>query len=249
MDEPILVTGGTGTLGRVLVERLRAGGATPRVLSRKPGEGRVVGDLASGDGIDAALADARTILHLASSPKGDAAAAATLIDAARRAGTEPQLIYISIVGIDRVPLPYYRAKLEVEGLVEASGLPWTILRATQFPDLLVSLFGRFSRSPVLPVATGVAFQPVDAHDVAERLVELAAGPPKGRAPDMGGPEILPMEELARRWLAATSRRRPVLPVPIPGVIGKALRAGANLTPEHADGRLTFEQYLAAGARA
>jgi uncharacterized protein YbjT (DUF2867 family) len=164
MDEPILVTGGTGTLGRVLVERLRARGAMPRVLSRKQGEGRVVGDLATGDGLDVALAGARTILHLASSPEGDAAAAASLIDAARRAGTEPHLVFISIVGIDRIPLPYYRAKLEVERLVEASGLPWTVLRATQFPDLLVSLFGVLARSPVLPVAKGVAFQPVDVHD-------------------------------------------------------------------------------------
>jgi uncharacterized protein YbjT (DUF2867 family) len=153
----------------VLVERLRARGATPRVLSRKPGERRVVGDLATGDGLDADLASVRTVLHLASSPKSDADAAATLIDAARRAGTEPHLIYISIVGIDRIPLPYYRAKLEVERLVEASGLPWTALRATQFPDLLVSLFGS--------LAKGVAFQPVDVHDVAERLVDLPAGSP------------------------------------------------------------------------
>jgi uncharacterized protein YbjT (DUF2867 family) len=249
MDEPILVTGGTGTLGRVLVERLRARGAMPRVLSRKQGEGRVVGDLATGDGLDVALAGARTILHLASSPEGDAAAAASLIDAARRAGTEPHLVFISIVGIDRIPLPYYRAKLEVERLVEASGLPWTVLRATQFPDLLVSLFGVLARSPVLPVAKGVAFQPVDVHDVAQRLVELASGPPRGRVADMGGPEVLPMDDLARRWLAATGRRRPVLPLPIPGAIGKALRAGANLTPEHAAGSITFERYLAAGARA
>ncbi len=162
-------------------------GLDPRVLSRRPGEGRVTGDLRTGAGLDAAVRGASVILHCATAPRGDTAAAAALVAAARRGGDIRHLVHISIVGVDRVPLTYYREKLAVERLVKTAGLPWTILRATQFHDLLVRIFSALRRSPVLPVLAGVAFQPVDVRDVAARLVELALGDPAGRVPDLGGP--------------------------------------------------------------
>jgi len=156
MDGPILVTGGTGTLGRASVERLRAVGRQLRVLSRHAGPGRCVGDLTSDVGIDDAVRGATAIVHCATGPRGDTALTRTLIDAARRSGNHPHLLYISIVGIDRVPLGYYREKLAVERLVEGAGLPWTIQRSTQFHDLLDRLFRALSHSPVLPVPAGTS---------------------------------------------------------------------------------------------
>lgn len=243
MDGPILVTGGTGTLGRAVVQRLRETGRPHRVLSRRAGPGLVSGDLADGRGIDDAVRDSTAILHLASQPKHDVAITRTLVEAARRHGG-PHLVFVSIVGIDRVPLPYYREKLAVEGLVEASGLPFTTLRATQFHDLLDALFGAVSRAGVLPVLAGARFQPVDVRDVAGRLVELVSAGAGGRMPDFGGPQVRAMDELARTWLRATGRRRPVVPLRLPGGLARAVRAGGLTAPEHPDGLLTFEDYLA-----
>lgn len=240
----ILVTGGTGTLGRALVARLRADGRTPRVLSRRPGDGRLVGDLETGAGLPDALRGVDTVVHAATRFGHDVPAAARLLKAARDAEVR-HLVLISIVGIDRVPFRYYRDKLRVEHLVEDGDVPWSILRATQFHDLLAMLFGALSRSPVLPVLAEAPFQPVDVHDVADRLAALTTARPAGRVPDLAGPEIRPMADLARVWLRATGRHRAVLPVRAPGAFARAVRAGGLVAPEHADGRTTFEQFLIA----
>jgi uncharacterized protein YbjT (DUF2867 family) len=100
------------------------------------------------------------------------------------------------------------------------------------------------RSPVLPVLAGASFQPVDVRDVADRLVGLAAGAPAGRAADLGGPQVRSMADLARTWSGARGRRRAVLPVRLPGGFARAVRAGGLVTPEHADGRINFEEFLA-----
>ena len=256
----ILVTGGTGTLGRVVVERLRERDHLPRVLSRRAGEGRVVGDLETGAGVAEAVRGLDAVVHAASRPGHDVAQAETLLAALRaertrratgslattetRGHADPHLVFVSIVGVDRVPLAYYRDKVEVERLVAAAGVPWTVLRATQFHDLLTMLFGVLGRSPVLPVLAGASFQPVDVRDVADRLADLVTGAPVGRAPDLGGPQVRSMADLARAWAAATGRRRAVLPVRLPGRLARAVRDGGLITPEHADGRITFEEFLA-----
>ncbi len=248
MNGTILVTGATGTLGRAVVDRLRASGAPTRALSRHAGPDRVVGDLRTGAGVDEALRGVSVILHAATGPRGDVELTRTLIDAARRVGGHPHLVYISIVGIDRIPLHYYRQKVAGELLVENSGLPWTIQRATQFHDLLVRIFGGLARSPIVPVLSATSIQPVDVREVAERLIPLVTNNAVGRVPDMGGPEVRTMADLARAWLSSTGKRRAVLPVRAPGALGANLRAGAQLTPEHADGRITFEEYLAEQSR-
>jgi uncharacterized protein YbjT (DUF2867 family) len=238
----ILVTGGTGTLGRPVVRRLRGEGHEVRVLSRHAPPYAV--DLRRGGGaLDAAVEGVDTVVHCATTVRGgDEAAAAHLIAAARRAGVA-HLVHISIVGVDRVPLGYYRSKLAVERLVEESGLGWTVLRATQFHDLLALLFGALSRPPVLLLPAGVPDQPVEVTEVADRLAELALGSPAGRVPDMGGPEVRTLESLARAYLAATGRRRALWPVRLPGRTYRAYRAGGHLTPERAVGKGTFEEYL------
>jgi uncharacterized protein YbjT (DUF2867 family) len=240
----ILVTGGTGTLGRLVTERLRADGHETRVLSRRA-QPYAVDLRAGGGGLDAAVADVDTIVHCASSPRGgDEQAARHLVEAARRAGVR-HLVYISIVGVDRVPFGYYRTKLAVERLIEESGLGWTVLRTTQFHDLLLQLFQVLAKPPVMPVPAGVPDQPLEVAEVAGRLVELALGEPVGRAEDMGGPEVRSVESLARAYLAATGRRRPVVRVPLWGGAYRAFSAGGHLAPERAVGKGTFEEFLTA----
>ncbi|MDQ3990030.1 MAG: NAD(P)H-binding protein, partial [Actinomycetota bacterium] len=136
----VLVTGGTGTLGRAVVARLRDGGHQVRVASRRPGAARVVVDLCSGAGVDGAVAGVDAIVHCATTDgAADVPLTRTLVDGARRAGT-PHLVFVSIVGVDRIPLGYYRAKLAAERVVEESELGWTVLRATQFHDLIAWLW-------------------------------------------------------------------------------------------------------------
>lgn len=247
----ILVTGGTGTLGRPLVHRLLDDGHDVRSLSRRPHTGTELPrprsyavDLRDGTGLPEALAGVDAIVHCASAPAGgDMEAAGRLVQAAKAAGV-PHLVYISIVGVDRVPLGYYRTKLAVERLIEDSGIGWTVLRTTQFHDLVLRIVKAGARSPVLPVPTGVRVQPVDVREVAARLAELASGPPAGRVPDLGGPEVLTARDLVRSTLEAGGRHRLLVPLWLPGPTAAALRRGGNLTPEHAEGRRTYAEFLA-----
>jgi uncharacterized protein YbjT (DUF2867 family) len=258
IEGPILVTGGTGTLGRALTRRLLDSGRHVRLLSRQPRPADadlalnwVVADLTTGAGLESALRGAGTVIHCASdgrTPGADLEAANRLLAAAAGAhggpGGGPHLVYVSIVGVDRVPLRYYREKLAVEQLIERSGLPWTVLRATQFHQLLLSMLERLARLPVMPVPAGTSFQPVDVAEVAAQLVRLASGPPVGRAPDLGGPQVRATTDLARSYLRSRGRRRAVLPVRLPGRIARAYRAGGHLAPGHRAGGRTWDQFLA-----
>ncbi|MFK4803274.1 SDR family oxidoreductase [Streptomyces sp. MPA0124] len=238
----ILVTGGTGTLGRLVTQRLRADGHDVRVLSRHS-EPYAVDLREGGDGLETALAGVDTVVHCATTQRGgDERSAANLVAAARRAGVT-HLVFISIVGVDRVPLGYYRTKLAAEKLVEESGLGWTVLRATQFHDLVVRVLGALAGLPVVVLPAHASDQPVEAAEVADRLAELARGGPAGRVADMGGPEVRTVESLARAYLGATGRRRAVVNVPLAGKTYHAFRAGGHLAPGHAVGRRTFEEYL------
>ncbi len=238
----ILVTGGTGTLGRLVTERLRADGHEVRVLSRHA-QPYAVDLRKGGPALDAALESVDTVVHCATSAGGgDEEAAARLIAAARRAGVR-HLVYISIVGVDRVPFGYYRSKLAVERLVEESGLGWTVLRATQFHDLLVRVLGMLAKSPVVLLPARVKDQPIEVAEVAARLAELALDDPAGRVDDMGGPEVRTFDSLARAYLKATGRRRVVLRVPLRGKAYDGFRSGGHLAPGHAVGKGTFEEYL------
>ncbi|WP_018548973.1 SDR family oxidoreductase [Streptomyces sp. LaPpAH-108] len=241
----ILVTGGTGTLGRHVVGRLREGGHAVRVLSRHA-EPYAVDLRAGGPALDAALTGVDTVVHCASSPRGgDEQAADRLIAAARRAGTA-HLVYISIVGVDRVPLGYYRTKLAVERRIEESGLGWTVLRTTQFHDLVATALRALTAPPLSLLPAGLSDQPVEVTEVASHLAELALTAPAGRVPDMGGPEVRSLRSLAHAYLHATGRRRLLAEVPLAGRTYRAFRGGGHLAPEEAVGKVTFEEYLAAG---
>jgi uncharacterized protein YbjT (DUF2867 family) len=256
-NHPILVTGGTGTLGRLVVGRLRDAGREVRVLSRQargPEEGVefVTGDLDTGDGVEAAVAGAGTIIHCAGSQKGDEVKARHVVEAASAAGTR-HLVHISVVGVDRVPVAsavdramfgYVASKRAAEEVVAGSGVPWTTLRATQFHDLMLTTASGMAKLPVIPVPSGFRFQPVDAGEVATRLVELALGSPAGLVPDIAGPRVYDMGDLVRAYLRANGKHRLLVPLRLPGKAARAFRGGANLSPDRAVGRLTWEDFLA-----
>lgn len=231
-----------------MVSRLRATSADVRVLTRDPerGEGHATGNLATGEGLEAAVAGVDTIIHCATNARFhrvDFDGTAMLLDQARRHHVK-HLIYISIVGIDRNPFAYYRTKLRVEQLIADSGVPWTLLRATQFHDLVLGLVSRLAKLPVAPVPKGFSFQPVDTDAVAERLMTLAGKEPVGRVRDVGGPRVDPIGDLLQVYCAAAGKSRTVLPIGIPGKVGKAFRSGENLLgPGGEVIGTTFDEFL------
>jgi uncharacterized protein YbjT (DUF2867 family) len=257
MASLILVTGGTGRLGHLVVPLLRDAGGQVRVLSRRPHAGTdeieyVTGDLAKDEGVAAAVSGAEIIVHCADSFKGGADMTRNLVRAASKAGTR-HLVNVSVVGADKIPVvssidramfSYFGSQLAIEQVVADSGLPWTTQRATQFYDALLLVGRAMAKLPVIPVAAGFRFQPVDTGEVAVRLAELALGPPAGLAPDMAGPKVYGMGELIRGYLQARGKHRPMVAVRLPGQAARAIRAGANLAQDQAVGRRTWEEFLA-----
>ena len=254
MTTSILVTGGTGTLGRPVAQRLRDAGASVTVLSRRPREAAegiryAAGDLSTGAGIAAAVRGAEVIVHCAGSSKGDEQKTRTLVGAAKDAA---HIVLISVVGADRVPqasvvdralFGYYAMKLATERVVERSGIGYTTLRATQFHDLILIVARALAKSPVIPAPPGFRFQPVDVTEVGEQMAELALGSPSGLVPDMAGPKIYTVPELVNAYLRAAGLRRRLVPLPIPGQAARAIRGGANLAPDRAVGKRTWEEFL------
>jgi uncharacterized protein YbjT (DUF2867 family) len=251
----ILVTGGTGQLGRELVPLLRSRGSSVRITSRglappdvPPGEWARV-DWNEASTVAAALAGVTTVIHTASgSPAGERTTATALLRAIRFLPKAPHLVYISIVGVDEIPMAYYRSKHHVEQAFSRSSVPFTLLRATQFHSLLAQLLAGLARLPVMLLPRGVRFQPVAISVVAERLADLAAGSPQGRVADLGGPEVRSLSQLAQSYLRAKGRRKRIQEVALPGRFLAALRAGKNLVPDSPESGPTFEDYLADLAR-
>ena len=257
----VLVTGGTGTLGSFVVTQLRDAGCRVRALSRhsrEPTEGieYMASDLTTGEGVEPAVEGVEVIVHLAGGQKGDDVKTQNLVRAAARVGT-PHLVYISVVGADSIPVVsgidramfgYFASKRAAERVVVDSGLPWTTLRATQFHELSLLTAQFMAKLPVLPVPAGFRFQPVAAEEVATRLAQLALGAPSGLVPDFGGPKVYGMDEMLRVYLRAAGKRRPLISIWAPGKAARAIRAGANLNPERAAGRQTWEQFVAERVR-
>lgn len=248
----VLVTGGTGALGRQVVKQLHETGHRAIVLSRKPGEGPDwrQGDLASGAGLGDAVEGVQSIVHAGSATTQphryhatDVEGTRRLVEAAARAGVG-HLVYVSIVGMEGVRYPYYGHKLGAEAVVKEGAVPWSILRATQFHTLIEIFLRGFSVIPgLLAAPLGWKFQPVDTRDVAARLVEVVGRPPGVMLPDYGGPEVRDFRSLAASWLKATKSRRRLVNLPLPMQFSRQFAAGKLLCPDHKDGRITWERYL------
>jgi uncharacterized protein YbjT (DUF2867 family) len=251
----VLLTGASGLLGRHLLTRrgarehsIRAMRHRASVAESHQGVLEVSGDLATGEGVAAALSGVDVVLHAASDPRGDSRrtdveGTARLVAAAADAGVR-HLVYVSIVGVDRIPITYYRHKHEAEQLVARATVPWTIVRATQFHDFMDRLFARLTRYPIAVVPAGIVGQPIDVDEFADVLWELLARGPAGRAPDVAGPQVLSYREMLADWLLAQRMQKLVIPLPLPGKVGRALRRGEGTAPRHPVGRLTWEAWLA-----
>jgi uncharacterized protein YbjT (DUF2867 family) len=248
----VLVTGGTGALGREVVKQLREAGHRAIVFSRKPGEGPDwrQGDLATGAGIAEAVRGARAIIHAGSATTQPRRYAATDVEGTRRLVQEAakagagHLVYVSIVGMEGVNYPYYRYKLAAEQVVKEAIVPWSILRATQFHTLMEIFLRGFSSVPGLAlVPFAWKFQPVDTRCVAARLLGVVNREPAGMLPDFGGPEVRDFRSIAASWLRARRLRKLLVDLPLPMRFSRQFAQGRLLCPEHKDGKVSWEQYL------
>jgi uncharacterized protein YbjT (DUF2867 family) len=243
----VLVTGASGNLGSAVLPRLVKDGHEVHPMSRRTRPGWVTADLGTGEGLAEAVRGVDVIVHLASSPtrtrNTDVEGTRRLVAAAAAAGVR-HLLFISIVGIDRVPLPYYKLKIETEAVIRAGGVPFTILRAAQFPSLVDTLLTFSAKLGPLLIDRKLMFQPIAVEDVADRIADLLAGPTGGIV-EVAGPRAEHLEALARHWLRARKSKRPVWPIRIPGRFGRELRAGALTTKAEPTGVRTWRDYLAA----
>ena len=246
MRAKIAVAGGTGVLGRHVVETAGQRGHDVVTLSRDTGV-----DLVAGTGLDVALdgvdavVDVASIATQAARPSKEFFAAATghLLAAEKAAGVGHH-VAISIVGADKAPYGYYAGKMLQERLVTESDIPWTLLRATQFHEFVGQVMERLKLGPVV-IAPRMLCQPVAAREVAQRLVELVEAGPSGRVPDLGGPREEQMVDMLRAFKAATGAKGWILPVPFPGALGRALRDGTLVAGPDADhGTQTYADWLA-----
>jgi uncharacterized protein YbjT (DUF2867 family) len=260
--DTVLVTGGTGHLGRDVVSRLK-GSYRVRVLARSPGSDPDVewirGDLATGDGIAEALAASQTVIHAAtlspaarrgyivpkdlwSSPSSvDRDGTARLLEQAGAAGVR-HLIYISIVGIDKPRVPYLRRKLEAEYLVRQAPVPWSIARAAQFHWLLDRMLGKMARLPIVPLPD-MSMEPVDTTDFADYLVEAVGKGPSGRLTDFGGPEVLTFTQMFDQWQEIRKHPTRTMRVPLPSAARDAATAMSVTGRGSRHGKITWAEWL------
>lgn len=257
----ICVAGGTGQVGREVVRQAVEGGHRVAVLSRRPpapgeagrddGAEYFRGDVTTGEGLAAALAGADVVIDCLEGQSGRALknfadGGARLLAAAQDAGVR-KAVMLSIVNCDRSSFGYYKSKAAKEQVYERSELETLVLRATQFHSLLAGVFAAGARIRLVPVVKGARFQPIAPAEVATELLESALEAPSGvrhRVRTVVGPEIVGMRELAHSWRQATGARGRVVELPLPGGLGKYLRAGLNLAPGERHGTQTFEGWLA-----
>ena len=245
----IVVIGGSGFIGKQLVADLRR--QEHEAVAASPSTG--VNTL-TGEGLAEALVGAETVVDVANAPSFEDGAVLeffersgrNLLAAGRRAGVRHHVV-LSIVGTDRlVENGYFRAKMAQEALVKASGLPYTIVRATQFFEFIATIAegSVVGDRLIVPEAD---FQPIAAADVAAALADVAVAPPQNGTLEIAGPDKRPFRDFIARRLVALGDRRDVLADRGARYFGAALEPG-SLVPTHAAaarlGRTHFEAWLA-----
>ncbi|WP_426309636.1 SDR family oxidoreductase [Cellulosimicrobium sp. E-16] len=243
------MTGGTGTIGRHVVAELAARGHEVRALSRHAE--RYAVDLTTGAGLTAALAGVDVVVDASNASSSTADARATLVDGTRRllaaehdAGVQHHVL-VSIVGCHDVPMAYYGVKVEQERAVSAGEVPWTVVAVTQFHEFVAGTLAGAARRGVVPLLRAPV-QPVAAQDAASAVADAAERAPRRSTTTVAGPEVLDLRDAARAWRAATGSRALPVRVPLPGKLGRALRAGGLTDPRpDARGTTTFAGWLAA----
>ncbi|NUB89580.1 NAD(P)H-binding protein [Haloterrigena sp. SYSU A121-1] len=254
----VLLTGATGTLGTALRPRLCDAGREVVAASRSPPTdgGTDVEwtalDLVDGTGIRDAVADVDAVVHAATAPQGDTEAVDVrgterLLEAAADAGVS-NVVYVSIVGVDEIPYSYYEHKLAAERAVEESPVPSTIVRATQFHSFVHDIFETIARVPIWPLPTGIRLQPIDVGEAAAAIADRATPDAAGRVPDVGGPEMLTVRDLAETYREVRRLRRPIVRLPLPGSVAAGFRSGAACCPDRTVGTTTWETWLESAHR-
>jgi len=227
----IAVIGGTGTLGRHVAGELRLRGHDVRVLSRHAPDYPV--DLTTGAGLDVALAGCDSVVD--ASNNASRQAARTLVDgslrllAAEQAAGVAHHVGVSIVGCEKLAMGYFTVKAEQERVIEHGPVPWSLVRATQFHELVAATFESAGRWRVLPVPRA-ALQTMASAEVARVVADVAEGRPRLGRVEVAGPEVTDARDLARTWRSVTRRRALLIPVPLAGKLGRSLRGGALTNP-------------------
>lgn len=258
----ILVIGGSGVLGSAVVNTLQTEHIPFLTGSRnhvKKDSYSTVNqstevpwtrvDLVMGVGLAEALAGVDTVLHLASAPGKigrefyETVITRNLLNALKRSDVN-HLIYSSIVGVDKVPYSYYRAKFEAEELIQTGQTPYTILRATQFHDLIDFAISKLMSLPVGFIPKNLIDQPIDVNAVGSELCRLTQAGPQQRILNLGGPQVLDAGTLTRIWMKYRNVSKPIIPLPTIGRLMNSFAKGEHTCPEKAIGSQTWEAYLA-----
>jgi uncharacterized protein YbjT (DUF2867 family) len=210
----IVIIGGTGLIGSKIAPILRQRGHEVLAASPKTGVNTI-----TGEGLKESLAGAQVVIDLANSPSFEdkavleffEASEGNLLPAEAEAGVQHHVV-LSIVAVDRTDNGYFRAKLAEEKLIEASGVPYTIVRATQFMEFLRGIADMGADGNIVRLPP-VLFQPIAADDVAPIVAETALAAPRNGIVEIAGPERAPFNEIVARYLKAVGDPRPVVSDP------------------------------------
>lgn len=247
----VLVTGGTGVLGREVVSRLLGKGYTVRIMSRSPRHGTTnnaewaQAQMLTGEGLPEALQGIDIVVHAAADTrleKTDVEMTRHLLDAAKAAGVG-YFVYISIVGVDKTSFSVHKIKVACETMVRDSGIPYANLRFAQFHEFIDLILHTLTRLPIGFVPLNWKSQPMDAGEAADQIVRVVGERPTGLLPDIAGPEVLTMKEMLHAWQQARGSHKPVVNLPIPGELSAAFRKGLLTSPSLHTGKMTWAQWL------
>jgi uncharacterized protein YbjT (DUF2867 family) len=207
----IVVIGGTGLIGSKTVPILRQGGHEVTAASPKSGINSI-----TGEGLKEAMAGAQAVIDLANSPSFEDKAVLEFFEtsgrnllAAEAAAGVRHHVALSIVGIDRSDNGYFRAKVAQEKLIKSSGIPYTVIRSTQFLEFLGGIADSSAAGNTIRISPGM-FQPIAADDVASIVAEVAVAAPRNGIVEIGGPERAPLNEIVARYLKAVGDLREVV---------------------------------------
>lgn len=245
MQAKILITGGTGVLGRSLSALLTEHQLPHHITSRAilpENDLALQADFLSKKGITEAVDGKEIIFHLATDLKRDLELTRNLLEAIG-VGRRVHLVYMSIVGIDKVPFRYYQQKLASEEAIRTSGIPFTILQATQFHEFIDQLLSTFLRYPVGLLPKKIRLQPIQKEIVAAELYRLGMQSASGVTHEMGGREIYSFYQLATEWLRHTRRRRRIIPLPLWGRLGTSFNGGGLTTLHRWPESISWSQWL------
>ncbi|XXM70737.1 SDR family oxidoreductase [Lysinibacillus sphaericus] len=248
----ILVTGGTGVLGGSFAALANENGYEVVLASRnKPISSQsewTYLNLETGEGLSDALSGVEVVFHAATSPaknteKVDILGTSLLLEECKKRGVK-HFVYPSIVGIDDIPMKYYRAKRSAEDMIMNSGISYTIMRVTQFHNLLDKLISILVKFPICVLPSNLKFQTVDVEEVSEKFIQIVRKGPSGRVDDFGGPEILTLKEMYLTWKGQNQKNRILIPLPyFPGKTFKSFQEGKNTNPLSATAVNTWESWM------